>query len=86
MVDSVIQCLLRRWHLSARILNYMHFLRVHKVHSHRLLELFVYAFFGIVVSVGIFLLTRVMSGEPVIPAAMVDQGNALPFVPEGVAQ
>lgn len=60
----------------------MHFFRLHTVRSHRFLELFVYAFFGVAASVGIFLLVQMMRGEALLPAVMIDQGNALPFVPE----
>lgn len=62
----------------------MHFLRLHTVGSHRFLELFVYAFFGVLVSVGIFLLIHLLRGEPILPATMIDQGNALPVSTTGL--
>lgn len=56
----------------------MSFYRVHKVHPHRFIELFVYAFLGVVVCAVSFVIYKHRQGEMILPPSFISEGNALP--------
>jgi hypothetical protein len=59
----------------------MSFYRVHKVHPHRFIELFVYAFLGVVLCIVSFVVIKHQQGEALLPPGIISEGNALPINP-----